>query len=147
MHPKSPESSYFLLPALLKHHLTSNISSSLSHPKHSVYINLLRNYYLLHNHSFCVKVGIRLCFIVSTNPTMILTLLYIHCCYYYLGSISQQAALQVLYHCGRQSHIKDQTEGLTLSKIQEVEELKVGNSERRKDRHPQGGTDVKEGKN
>ena len=29
--------------------------------------------------------------------------------YYYWGSTLQQAALQALYHCGRQSHIKDQT--------------------------------------
>ena len=28
---------------------------------------------------------------------------------YYLGSISQQAALQALYHFGRQSRVKDQT--------------------------------------
>ena len=29
--------------------------------------------------------------------------------YYYLGSISQQAALHALYRCGRQSRVKEQT--------------------------------------
>ena len=35
---------------------------------------------------------------------------------------------------------------VTLKNAKSVEELNVGNSERRRDRHSRGGTDVKEGK-
>ena len=55
--------------------------------------------------------------------------------YYYFRSISQQAALQVLYSCGTQSCFKD-PEGIrpdTLKNAKSVEELKVGDSERREE--------------
>ena len=66
----------------------------------------------------------------------------------YLGSISQQAALQVRYRCGRQSYVKKyQTRPDALKNTKRVKEVKVGDSERRKDRRSRRGTDVKEGEN
>ena len=79
----------------------------------------------------------------------------------HIGIISLRAALQALYHCGKlveldvrqdpdSLQVRKQYKAVKLwrhSKMQKrVEELKVGDSERRKkDRLSRGGTDVKEG--
>ena len=76
---------------------------------HSLYINLLNLLFILtptepitkrgktRKHG---KVGVKRKGWVLAQPP------YIYY-YYYLGSISQQTALQVLYYCRRQSHIKN----------------------------------------
>ena len=50
------------------------------------------------------------------------------------------------YITAEDKNVKDQTKGRTLPKTRKrVEELKVGDSEKRKGRYSRGGIDVKEG--
>ena len=46
--------------------------------------------------------------------------LFIYYYYYYRESVSQQAAIQVLYRCGTGSRFKDQIRGLTFSKTKKA---------------------------